>query len=264
MFSIAKIIFEFRNCYLCTVITNVMTTTAIVILFVFAFGASFTQRLTGFGFGIFIMAVLPHIMPSYGEATALSGLLALIGVSITAARMYKHLVWSKLWPLLLTFCIVSFFAISLVGKTDSGLLKHILGGVLIVISIYFFIISDKLRMSTGIPVQIGMGALSGIMGGLFAMQGPPAVIYFLSCTKTKEEYAAISSFFFIIGNVVMTVFRATQGFVTKAVGISWLIGLPAVLLGLWIGGKVYDRMPINVMKKAVYAFMAVAGIIALV
>lgn len=50
---------------------------AIVKIFLLTLGASFVQRATGFGFGIFIMTLLPFLMPSYGEATALSGLLAL-------------------------------------------------------------------------------------------------------------------------------------------------------------------------------------------
>lgn len=50
---------------------------AIVKFFLLTLGASFVQRATGFGFGIFIMTILPFLMPSYGEATALSGLLAM-------------------------------------------------------------------------------------------------------------------------------------------------------------------------------------------
>ena len=46
-------------------------------IFLLSILASFIQRTTGFGFGIFIMTVLPLLMPSYGEATTLSGLLAM-------------------------------------------------------------------------------------------------------------------------------------------------------------------------------------------
>ena len=49
----------------------------ITAIFFLALGASFVQRTTGFGFGIFIMTLLPFLMSSYGEATALSGLLAI-------------------------------------------------------------------------------------------------------------------------------------------------------------------------------------------
>ena len=40
-----------------------------ITLVFFTIGAAFVQRTTGFGFGIFIMTVLPWLMPSYGEAT---------------------------------------------------------------------------------------------------------------------------------------------------------------------------------------------------
>lgn len=241
-----------------------MTASTIILLLLFAAGAAFVQRVTGFGFGIFIMTVLPHIMPSYGEATALSGLLALITVAVTAWRNRRYCPWGKLIPILLTFLAVSFVAVRCVAGLDSHLLRRVLGGVLIAVSIYFFFLSGKIRIKPTIPVQVGMGTISGLMGGFFAMQGPPAVIYFLSCTEKKEEYISLCSFYFVIGNIFMTFYRAGSGFVTATVGKAWLVAVPAVLLGLWVGGKIYDRMPIAVIRKCVYGFMAVSGVIALV
>ena len=49
----------------------------VVYIFLLSIGASFVQRTVGFGFGIFIMTALPWLMPSYGQVTALSGLLAM-------------------------------------------------------------------------------------------------------------------------------------------------------------------------------------------
>lgn len=58
-------------------------------IFILTIGASFVQRTTGFGFGIFIMTLLPFLMPSYGEATTLSGLLALTTSMLICIRMRK-------------------------------------------------------------------------------------------------------------------------------------------------------------------------------
>ena len=41
----------------------------VIAIFLLSIGASFVQRTTGFGFGIFIMTMLPYFMPTYGEAT---------------------------------------------------------------------------------------------------------------------------------------------------------------------------------------------------
>ena len=75
-------------------------------IFLLALGASFVQRTTGFGFGIFIMTSLPFLMPSYGEATALSGLLALT-TSCFAAWKYRRMVtWKRLIPILSVFLVI--------------------------------------------------------------------------------------------------------------------------------------------------------------
>lgn len=239
------------------------TGTFIAVIFLASTVASFIQRVSGFGFGIFMMAVLPFFMPSYGEATALSGLLALINSLYIAVRMWKYIPWKKLGLILLTFIVVSFFAVRVVASVDSHTLKHVLGVILIAVSIYFFFISERIRVKPTVGIQLSMGTASGLMGGFFGMQGPPAVLYFLACTETKEEYLAITQAYFLLGNAVMTGFRAANGFVTGAVGIGLVCGAVGVLIGIWIGAKVYARMSLPVLRKVVYAYMAVSGIIAL-
>ena len=228
-----------------------------------AFCASFIQRVTGFGFGIFIMTALPFLMPSYVEATALSGLLALLSATITAVQMRSFLDWRKLYVIVIVFLVVSFGAIRVVAGLDTHLMRRVLGGVLILVSIYFFLFSGKVHLKPSVPVQASMGTLSGLTGGFFAMQGPPAVIYFMSCTQTKEQYMSLISTYFVISNSMMSIFRAGSGFVTPAVGKAWIVGLPAALLGILLGTRVYRRLPIGVLRKVVYAYMAVAGVIAL-
>lgn len=235
----------------------------VTIIFVASIVASFIQRVSGFGFGIFIMTILPFVMPSYGESTALSGMLALVNSCYITITMWRYIPWRKLLPILITFVFVSFFAIRMVAGVDDRLLKHILGAILILVSIYFFCISNRVRVRPSMGVQLSMGTASGLMGGLFAMQGPPAVLYFIACTESKEEYLAIAQAFFFFGNLMMTFFRAGNGFVTKAVGLGWLCGIAGVAIGIWIGAKVFRRISLPVLRKIVYAYMAVSGVIAL-
>lgn len=240
-----------------------MTAGTLAMLFIFALLASFIQRVSGFGFGIFIMTVLPFIMPSYGEATALSGMMAMVTSLVTAVRLRHRVSWRKLLPIFITFLIFSFLSVRMVAGVDSHSLRRVLGGILIVVSLYFFFLSEKIHFRPTLAVQTGMGALSGIMGGLFAMQGPPAVIYFIASTDDKDEYIAMTQWYFLLGNFSMTLFRAGSDFVTTAVLQSWLAGLPAVLIGLYLGGRVFDRMPARILRKVTYGYMAVAGLLAL-
>ncbi len=241
-----------------------MLTPAILLIFFVSLLASGVQRVSGFGFGIIVMAVFPYLMPSYGEATALSGMLALVTALVPAVKHIRVVPWKKLLPILLTFLVVSFFAVELVRLVDSRALKHILGVVLILISIYFFVFSERIHIRPTVPVQIGLGSLSGLMGGLFAMQGPPAVIYFISSTNDKEEYIALTQWYFLVGNTMMTLFRARAGLVTETVIRSWVIAVPAVVLGLCLGARLFKRIRVRTLRKLVYAFLAVSGVVAIV
>ena len=198
-------------------------------IFLLSIGASFIQRTTGFGFGIFIMTMLPFLLPSYGEATTLSGLLAITTSAAIVWRLRSYVTWQRLWPILLTFIIVSTVAIFALTRIEDHILRRILGVALILISIYFMLFSTRIKLPTTKKVQVGAGTLSGLMGGFFGMQGPPAVLYFIQSEPTKEHYMAMAQTYFLIGNVMMTGVRAYNGFFTTTVAVDYLYGLGGVI-----------------------------------
>lgn len=240
-----------------------MTATSLAIIFCFAVLASFTQRVTGFGSGILIMTVLPHLFPSIGEATALSGLLSAFTSCLPAIKMRKSVPWRKLLPILFTFLLISYFAVDFLSGVNAISFKRVFGAVLIILSLYFFIFNSKIHVRPTAFLQVGMGTVSGVMGGLFAMQGPPAVVYFMAASDSREEYMAMTQWYFFAGNVMLTIFRFKQGFISPDVGISFLVGLPAVFLGIILGAKVYQHIKVDTLRRIIYAFLAVAGLMAL-
>ena len=248
-----------ENLYFC----SEMSATVVICLLFFCFVSALVQRVCGFGFGIFIMTVLPYVMPSYGEATTLSGLLASVTSAMIVARMHRHILWRALMPILITFIAVSIVAVQLVVWSAGSTMRTALFVMLIAASVYFYLFSERVKVSGSLPVQVSMGTLSGFMGGMFGMQGPPAVLYFLGVARTKEQYVALAQTYFLIGNLCMTLFRARGGFLTPEVGKAWAVGLVAVLFGTWVGGKVFDRISASTLRKLVYAYMGISGVIAL-
>lgn len=235
----------------------------IVEIFLLAMGASFVQRTTGFGFGIFIMTMLPFLMPSYGEATSLSGLLALT-TSLIAAWKYRRLVtWKRLIPILSVFLVISSIAICMLARIHDNLLRQILGVVLIFVSIYFAFFSQKIRFGMSLPYQLGAGTISGLMGGFFGMHGPPAVLYFISSEPDKEHYMGMIQTYFVITNAMMTIVRASNGFITASVGKSFVFCLAAVGIGATLGGWAFSRIPGKIFPYVVYGYIGISGIIIL-
>lgn len=230
-------------------------------IFMLSICASFIQRTIGFGFGIFIMTMLPFLMPSYCEATALSGLLALTTAMITVIRMHRYITWKRQIPILTAFIIVSVAAVSILSKMEDQLLRKILGVVLVAISLYFAFFSRRVKLRPTLPMQIGAGTVSGLMGGFFGMQGPPAVLYFIASEPDKEHYIAMTQCYFFIGNMAMTLARAGNGFVTAPVGIGYLYGLAGVLAGTALGTLAFRHISGNFLRYLVYAYIGLSGIV---
>lgn len=237
----------------------------IIFLILLAAGASFIQRTIGFGFGIFIMTALPFLMPSYGEAVTLSGLLSLTSATIVMVKYLKFVTWKRLLPIVASFIIFSTIAICLLDKIEGQAMRRILGITLILISLYFSFFKARLqkliRPTKG--WQYGTGAASGIMGGLFAMHGPPVVLYLIVSEPAKDHYMGMIQTYAVVTNITMLAVRAFNGYVTPAVGSSYIYSLIGLAIGVIAGNWAFKHIPNRLFTYIVYAYIGVSGLIIL-
>lgn len=240
-----------------------MSCTSLIYLILLAAGASFIQRTIGFGFGIFIMTVLPFLMPSYGEAVTLSGLLSLTSATVVMVKYLKYVTWKRMLPIAAAFVIFSTIAIFLLDRIEGQAMRVILGIMLVLISLYFSFFKDKLqkiiRPTKG--WQFGAGTASGIMGGLFGMHGPPVVLYLISSEPDKDHYMGMIQTYAVITNIAMLIVRAFAGYVTPAVGGAYLYGLAGLAMGVIAGNWAYRRIPGKLFTYIVYAYIGVCGLV---
>lgn len=228
-----------------------------------AAGASFVQRTIGFGFGIFIMTALPFLMPSYGEAVTLSGLLSLTSATVVMIKYVKYVNWRRLLPIVAAFVVFSSAAIILLDKIEGRSMRMILGIMLIVISLYFSFFKARLQkiIRPTAVWQLGVGTASGVMGGLFGMHGPPVVLYLVASEPDKDHYMGMIQTYAVITNIVMVIVRACNGYVTPAVGSTFLYALTGLAVGVLAGNWAYKRIPNRIFTYLVYAYIGISGII---
>lgn len=235
----------------------------ILYIILLAAGASFVQRTIGFGFGIFIMTALPFLMPSYGEAVTLSGLLSLTSAAVVMFRYLKYVTWKRFLPIVASFVIFSTLAICMLDKIEGHAMRMILGIVLIIISLYFSFFKDKLqkiiRPTSG--WQLGAGAASGVMGGLFGMHGPPVVLYLVASEPDKDHYMGMIQTYAFVTNLTMLAVRAWNGYVTPTVGTTYIYGLIGLAVGVLAGNWAYNRIPNRIFTYVVYAYIAISGLV---
>ena len=233
-------------------------------IFFLAIIASFIQRVSGFGFGIFVMMFFPFFLPSYGESVMLSGLLAGSTALMIAIRNRKYIRWRLMGLVTFSNVLFSFVATEYMRSLSNDVLKQCLGVVLILISLYFLFGEGRMgRIFKSKPAQVTIGSVSGVMGGMFAMPGPPLVLYCISTLEDKREYVTTLQAFSVVFNLFYTAFRFKAGFYSDDTWLWWVIGLVGTMIGSSLGSRCFELISNRTLKLLVYVLMIISGIVAI-
>ncbi len=220
----------------------------------------FLQALTGFGFGILTMAVFPHILGEASAAAAVTGVLSVLGSGTVSYRMRKKLSFRRcLWPFIGYFVFASAAILFSVSLPDIRL-KILLGGLLIALSVYFSFFTEKIHIPSTPFTGIIAGSLSGILGGLFSISGPPAVLYFSASSSDNDTYMADTQLYFAVTSLYATFLRVVSGKLTLGLVPVIAAGYAGSLLGLYLGGKIYSRLNRKTLIRLICVMMAISGI----
>lgn len=143
---------------------------------------------------------------------------------------------------LLTRWIISIFVLSLLALLVSGW---------------------RYRGSEHAVVSVGVGGLSGFLGGLAQTGGPPVVAYWLGRPVPSAITRANIVLYFGATSVFAFVSYVVGGLLTTDVlKLSLLIG-PVYALGLFIGTHMFSIASEPVFRRICYSLIAMAGLISL-
>lgn len=226
-------------------------------------GGALVQALSGFGFGIFTMSLLPFVMPSYSLAVAVTTISSIFGAGPIAFQRRKDLHLKLLWTPLIGFLISNTISVYFLYRQPEAILFRLLGVLLLLLSAYFAFFSKRIRIKPS-PVSGAIaGLVSGVMNGLFSMGGPPVVVYFLAATENEREYLAATLTFFTITNTYSLIMRLFNGGITVEALPYAALSIVATLIIAAFNHKIDGKISGATIRKAVYCMMAVSGLILL-
>jgi uncharacterized protein len=233
----------------------------ITLLYVFliALSGSFLQANIGFGFPVIAMIFLPVILP-FQTAVVICQLIALVSVLILSVKYFSHIEWKLLLPLLAASMIVTGLITFSSFSFDSSFLTIILAVMLVLLSFFFFIFSNKIKIK---PTRFNgaiMGGIAGIGNGLFSIGGPTVVLYLLPSVKKKESYLASIQFYFLINNLIGITIRLSKGALSTDHLPLIFVGWIGIGTGTLLGIKSFRLIPMAKLKKVVYLFVGFSGL----
>jgi len=209
------------------------------------------------------MIFLPSVL-LYSEANVLSSVLSSLTSLVAAVTLFDRIHWKNLvFPLI--GCLSStYFAVSFVKSRDHDTLLGILGFALLVLSIYFFFFSERIKIKPTWYAGLIAGILSGVLSGMFAIGGPPVVLYYMQSEDENDKYMATISAYFVLSGVISIATKAANGFFNANVWWGLAVGVVFMLIGASAGKFFRGKIQPRFLRKAVYALMAGSGIVNLV
>ncbi len=218
------------------------------------------QALIGFGFPIFAMIFLVRLFP-FSAAVTISQFAGLIGVGFFFFKYFKEVRWNILFPFLFPALIIGIFLTWYSAKLPISGLKICLGFVLILIALYMFFYSGRFSVRPTRLLGCSMGAVSGVLNGVFAMGGPPVALYLLPVTENKIAYLASANAYFFIFKIFSLPIRFLNGAVSIEQSSYLVVSLMGMTVGTVIGDKIMHRINEAMLKKMVYLFIGISGIV---
>lgn len=109
-------------------------------------------------------------------------------------------------------------------------------------------------------VEFGLGAFTGILGGLTGIWGPPIVLYLLAAGVPKIEMVRVQSLAFMLGSFVLLGAHLRSGVldgVTLPVSV-WMV-LPA-MAAMFLGYAVHDRLNQEVFRTLTLVVLILSGL----
>ncbi|WP_068118071.1 sulfite exporter TauE/SafE family protein [Tropicimonas marinistellae] len=108
--------------------------------------------------------------------------------------------------------------------------------------------------------EVGLGAASGIVGGISGVWGPPLVMYLTALGTPKAEQVRTQGVAFALAAVLLVATHLQSGVLnTRTLPFSGLMLVPA-LAGMWIGQRVQDGLDQEMFRKATLVVLMLAGL----
>ena len=228
-----------------------------------AFFAGVVQGATGFGSGIVLNAFWLHILePS--AAISLNIVSCLFVSALPIYKLRKTLDFSKLKSFVFFGVIGIPTGLFILTMTDPSIFKTTVGFILVIFSIWKFKSKDILiNFKSNPALDKLIGFISGILGGFAALGGILPTIWVNLQRLPKDTQRGTYEPFIFITSIAAVISFYFAGFLTLDIFYNFLKAFPALMLGSWIGIKIYALINEALFRHVILGLIFLAGLVLL-
>lgn len=227
-----------------------------VFLYLVVFIASVVRGLAGFGFALVSSVMLTQLLPPK-QVIPVIVLCEIISSLGQLPTVWKQINWKLVFKLFAGLIVGTPIGVWFLVNMPSEIMVSIIS-IIVLIFTCLMLFGFSVKHNNGLAPTLGAGFISGILNGISANAGPPVIIFLLSNTDAKATRASLIAYF-LLAFLWSSILYVQQGLLTVGtLGITGMI-IPALLIGVWIGNKLFKLFDEAHFKKFVLYLLLVVS-----
>jgi uncharacterized membrane protein YfcA len=236
-----------------------VTTISLAAFLAATFVAALVTGVAGFAFGLIAAAVWLHILTPLQTATLIIAF-GLVVQGISVWKLRHALRWSRLWPFLFGASFGVPLGVTILRWARPDYVRVTVGAVLVLYSAYSLARPAMKPVKRGAAMaDAAVGFLNGILGGLTGLAGILTTIWCGIRGWPKDEQRAVFQPIGVAIFAMSGLWLGVNGAISTDTVWFFVIGLPALLAGTWLGLKLYGHLDEAAFRKVVLILLLLSG-----
>lgn len=224
--------------------------------------ASFLQTLTGFGYAL-AAAPLLALAINPKDVVMLVLFTGLLVKAVMAWHTRREGCFSNIFLMFVASITGALPGAFVMAYISNDALKIFIGIVLVAVTgLMYRQVTVKIENHRIAQAVVGLN--SGFLASTTSLNGPPIVLYYMNEAAEKETIRANLARYFVLGNtasLVLSYFLGTLKVSNLAVNVA--ISIPALLIGFWVGEKVFSKVDGQMFRKLALGVISISGMVSL-
>jgi uncharacterized membrane protein YfcA len=222
------------------------------------FAGSLVSGIAGFAFSAVAGALLLHFVPPTQVVSLL------LACSITTQLFSITSLWKTMqWRLCAPFLVGGFvgipFGAMLLRGVDPRFFAGGFGAFLVAYGAYMLLKPDLVIRNKSRVLDALAGFGGGVTGGALAFPGAAPTIWCSLRGLPKQVQRGVVQPFILVMQIATLAYFSRLGLLTTGTGITYLLCVPAVIAGTWLGVHLYKRIDDAMFRRFVLAFLLLSG-----
>lgn len=223
------------------------------------FIAAIVRGYAGFGFSLLAITSLSLALPPAAIIPPVFMMEVAASLHLLPS-IWKDVNWRALGLLWLGCLIATPIGVAFLASVPAAPMKVALG--LAVLAAVGLLWSGYARKSMPSTVEtVATGGVAGLLNGAFGIVAPPVIVFFFNSPAGAAVSRASLIAFFIGTDVMGLGFLAREGLVTTEGVYKFLIFVPALLIGQWLGARSFKSSDPATFRQWVLRLLIVLAVL---